>query len=74
MDDGALLRMGVLRNGAQLGDLETELNSATHPTTRAGCFANSITSAHNGSDGIARARCAASAPAALPLASTSCTG
>jgi len=26
MDDGALLRMGVLCNGAQLGDLETELN------------------------------------------------
>jgi hypothetical protein len=25
MDDGALLRMGVLCNGAQLGDLETEL-------------------------------------------------
>jgi hypothetical protein len=26
MDDGALLRMGVLCNGAQLGDLEIELN------------------------------------------------
>jgi hypothetical protein len=25
MDDGALLRMGVLCNGAQLGDLEIEL-------------------------------------------------
>jgi hypothetical protein len=26
MDDGALLRMGVLCNGAQLGDLEIELS------------------------------------------------
>ncbi len=31
MDDGALLRMGVLCNGTQLGDLENELSQRPSP-------------------------------------------